>query len=96
MQDAIRIAGSQSAFARLCGVSQTAVWKWVQKGGPIPAKFVLLVERKTGVSRHLLEPNIYPTEPSSSPCGGAIPSVGPSGSIVPCDRAAFSHRNGDA
>jgi len=57
---AVHRCGSQSAFARLCGVSQTAVWKWLQSGKRLPAEYVLVVERETGVSRHLLRPDIYP------------------------------------
>lgn len=60
LSDAVARSGSQSAFARLCGVSQTAVWKWLQSGKRLPAEHVLTVERATGVSKHLLRPDIYP------------------------------------
>jgi DNA-binding transcriptional regulator YdaS (Cro superfamily) len=65
LKAAIDQAGSQSAMARLCGVSQTAVWKWVQRGKRLPAELTLKVERGTGISRHLLRPDIYPTADSS-------------------------------
>ena len=54
-------AGSQSELARICGVSQPAVWKWLQ-GGRVPAEYVLRIEAATGVSRHDLRPDIYPRE----------------------------------
>lgn len=57
---AVNRIGSQSALARLCGVSQAAVWKWLDTGAPLPAEHVLTVEAATGVSRHQLRPDIYP------------------------------------
>ena len=55
-------AGSQSALARQLGVSQTAVWKWLQSSKRLPAEYVLKAESLYGVSRHLLRPDIYPIE----------------------------------
>ncbi|UYY78427.1 transcriptional regulator [Sphingomonas sp. R1] len=57
---AIGEAGSQSALARICAVSQTAVWKWLSRRKHLPAEHVLLVEKATGVSRSLLRPDLYP------------------------------------
>lgn len=62
LQEAVRRAGSQAAIARACGVSTTAVWKWMQISRRVPAEFVLKVEALTGVSRHDLRPDIYPIE----------------------------------
>lgn len=62
LKNAVEIAGSQSAFARLCGVSQPTVWKWLQSAKRLPAEQVLKVEAATGVSRHELRPDIYPRE----------------------------------
>lgn len=67
LSDAVIRSGSQSAFARLCGVSQTAVWKWLQSGKRLPAEHVLTVERATGVSKHLLRPDIYPLSAAPLP-----------------------------
>lgn len=47
-------------MARICGVSQPAVWKWLQSSKRLPAEYVLRVETATGVSRHALRPDIYP------------------------------------
>jgi DNA-binding transcriptional regulator YdaS (Cro superfamily) len=71
LADAVTRCGSQSAFARLCGVSQTAVWKWLQSGKRLPAEHVLTVERATGVSKHLLRPDIYPASDLPRPVGVA-------------------------
>ena len=64
LNDAVARVGSQSALARLIGVSQQAVWKWLQSGKPLPAEHVLKVEAATGVSRHDLRPDLYPREPA--------------------------------
>lgn len=64
---AVEHAGSQSALARICGVSPTAVWKWVQSSKRIPAEFVMRVEAATGVSRHFLRPDIYPVDLPEAP-----------------------------
>ena len=66
LAEAIGKLGSQTALARLCGVSATAVWKWVRDQKPLPAKHVLAVEAATGVSRHHLRPDIYPIEKAAS------------------------------
>ncbi len=63
LRSAIERAGSQTAFARICGVGQPAVWKWLQSSKRLPAGHVLAVEAKTGVSRHHLRPDIYPLDP---------------------------------
>lgn len=59
---AVEKAGSLSALARACGVSTTAVWKWMQSARRVSTEYVLRVEAATGVSRHLLRPDIYPRE----------------------------------
>lgn len=85
LQAAVTRAGSQSALARVCGVSQTAVWKWIQSGKRLPAELCLVVERETGVSKHLLRPDIYPAEPTNY----AVPEQAVE---IACDRPAVSHR----
>lgn len=57
---AIHKAGSQSALARLLGVSQASVWGWLKRGTPLPPQHVLKVEQRYGISRHELRPDIYP------------------------------------
>jgi DNA-binding transcriptional regulator YdaS (Cro superfamily) len=60
LRASVSSAGSQSALARICGVTQAAVWKWLDGGKHLPAEHVLKVEQHTGVSRYLLRPDIYP------------------------------------
>lgn len=67
LKDAVKTAGSQQAMATICGVTQTAVWKWLQSSKRLPAEYVLRVEAATGVSRHHLRPDIYPVEVHALP-----------------------------
>jgi DNA-binding transcriptional regulator YdaS (Cro superfamily) len=57
---AVNRMGSQAAMGRLCGVTQQAVWKWLDEGMELPAEHVLKVEAATHVSRHDLRPDLYP------------------------------------
>ncbi|BCA60225.1 helix-turn-helix domain-containing protein [Sphingomonas sp. HMP6] len=93
LTDAVRIAGGQSALARICGKSQPAVWKWLQSSKRLPAEHVIAVEAATRISRHALRPDIYPPEhPSHPSLRGDVSSVAPGGPIVACDRPAFLQR----
>ena len=62
LRRAVELAGSQSALARIVGVSQQAVFKWIRRGKQLPPEHVLAVEAATGVSRYDLRPDIYPLE----------------------------------
>lgn len=53
---------NQSRFAAAIGTSQQLVSYWLKTGKPIPAEFVLKTEEVTGVSRHMLRPDIYPPD----------------------------------
>jgi len=64
---AVEATGSQSQLARLCEVSATAVWKWLNSAKRLPAEYVLTVEAATGIPRHLLRPDIYPADLGPSP-----------------------------
>ncbi len=81
-------------MARICGVTQAAVWKWMKKRRPLPAEHVLVAEAQTGVSRHDLRPDIYPRD-------AGAPAIPPHGSVVvsdatavACDRGAAPHSYG--
>ncbi|RXD05380.1 helix-turn-helix domain-containing protein [Sphingomonas sp. UV9] len=91
LNSAVEIAGSQSAMSRICGVGQPAVWKWLQIGKRLPAEYCLSVEAATGVSKHLLRPDIYPADLSSIslPADDASGSIGLGGPTVDFDRATF-------
>ena len=64
---AIDALGSQSELARVCEVSPTAVWKWVQSSKRLPGNYVLRVEAATGVARHHLRPDLYPVDLAPGP-----------------------------
>jgi DNA-binding transcriptional regulator YdaS (Cro superfamily) len=53
---AIEQAGGPSAVGRALGISPQAVGQWRR----IPAERVIAVEALSGVSRHLMRPDIYP------------------------------------
>jgi DNA-binding transcriptional regulator YdaS (Cro superfamily) len=59
LREAVRVAGSMRALARMIGTSHQAIAQWDR----VPAERVPDVERATGVSRHRLRPDLYP-EPS--------------------------------
>jgi DNA-binding transcriptional regulator YdaS (Cro superfamily) len=59
---AVKASGGQRALARALGIYPQAVNKWV-KAQRVPAERVLQLESLTGVSRHDLRPDLYPTEP---------------------------------
>jgi DNA-binding transcriptional regulator YdaS (Cro superfamily) len=84
---AIELLGSQGKLARLCGVSNTAVWKWVKSSKPIPAEHVLTVEAAVGVSRHVLRPDIYPIESSGCPSSPEAASAAVPKSAAAGDRS---------
>ena len=62
LKRAVSQAGGQAAFARLIGVTAQAVSQWDE----VPPLRVLAVERVSGVSRHELRPDLYPSEEGAS------------------------------
>lgn len=76
-------------MADVCGVSQTAVWKWLQSSKRLPAEYVLRVEAATGVSRHSLRPDIYPVD---LPPAGRFIGVDQGLERVSFKTARISHR----
>ncbi|HEX8402258.1 MAG TPA: YdaS family helix-turn-helix protein [Allosphingosinicella sp.] len=95
-REAVEMVGSQSATARLLGVSQASIWQRLSKRQPAAAQHVLTLERHTGISRHRLRPDLYPIH--DSPAGrtrdGSGASIAqPSGfpGKGPCDRSAKLH-----
>lgn len=54
--------GGQKPLADRIGTSQSQVWYWLthsKKG--VPAEYCGPIEKETGVPRHELRPDIYPT-----------------------------------
>jgi DNA-binding transcriptional regulator YdaS (Cro superfamily) len=62
LQKAVTILRTQTAMGKLLGVSQRAVWRWLNETKKLPPEHVLTVEAATGVSRHDLRRDIYPLE----------------------------------
>lgn len=64
LKKAIEIAGGQLPLAREIGTGQATIWKWLNRSaGPVPtSRYVLAIERATGVSRQELRPDLYPVE----------------------------------
>jgi DNA-binding transcriptional regulator YdaS (Cro superfamily) len=92
---AVDRAGGQSALARICGVGQPAVWKWLQSSKRLPAEHVLAVEAATKVSRHHLRPDIYPVDMPPAPRWmGVDQAAGPDASATILWRAGEG-RNGN-
>lgn len=60
LQLAIKSVGSQKALADALKISPPSLNAWVKRDR-VPAERVLAVEALTGVSRHLLRPDIYGT-----------------------------------
>jgi len=55
--------GGQKALADLIGTSQAQVWYWLERSkNGAAAEYVLRIEEKANVSRHLLRPDIYPLD----------------------------------
>lgn len=53
-------AGSWSALARVCGVRPTVVYNWYHRNKEVtPARHVIAIEKLTGVSRHVLRPDVF-------------------------------------
>jgi DNA-binding transcriptional regulator YdaS (Cro superfamily) len=69
LRRAIKIAGSQTALAKLCGVKQQHVHNWLHRNKRVSARYVLQVEAATRglVTRHELRPDLYPEETRISP-----------------------------
>lgn len=58
---------SQKAFAERLGIAAPVLCKWETKR--IPAERVLEIERRTGISRHELRPDIFGPPPPAPQSG---------------------------
>jgi DNA-binding transcriptional regulator YdaS (Cro superfamily) len=58
IQTAADIVGSRSNLARVFGVSRSCITQW-QRRKRIPASRVIEFEKITGISRHVLRPDIF-------------------------------------
>lgn len=55
---AIEAAGGPTALARIVGIKAPSIYSWNR----IPADKVMMIERATGVPRHVLRPDVFPYE----------------------------------
>ena len=55
---ALSIVGGPQALARILGVTSQAISQWKR----VPATRVIAVEKASGVSRHVLRPDLYPRD----------------------------------
>lgn len=63
LKRACEVAGGQKPLADRIGTTQSQVWYWLTRSKQgVPARFVLSIERETGVSRSALRPDLYPVE----------------------------------
>jgi len=96
---AVSRAGSQTTFAKFIGVKQSTVWKWLQSRKVLPAEYVLKAEQTTGVSRHLLRPDIYPVDLLPAADSKTVAAAGEQGScdhrakLQPASTTAFALEN---
>lgn len=60
---AVEKADGQSRFARAVGCTPGNINQLLRKGSLLPGKYVLKAEEFTGISRHLLRPDLYGPEP---------------------------------
>lgn len=54
-----KYGAGQAGLARLLGVTPQAVNQWVSGNRPVPSRHVLAIESATGISRHLLRPDVF-------------------------------------
>lgn len=61
---AVRIAGGQTAAARIVGVTQGAIWQRLKANKPAAERWVLKLEGATQISRHDLRPDVFGPAPA--------------------------------
>ena len=71
----VELLGGQSASARIINRRQSAISKRLKAEKPIWHDSVLAFEAATGISRHVLRPDIYPLEETPGPQPGVTPTA---------------------
>ena len=73
LKRAVKIAGGQSALAKLCGVRQPHIWNWLNRDNRVPAENALSVCKAVSwqVTPHELRPDIYPNPTDGLPADKA-------------------------
>lgn len=68
LKRAVDIAGGQKPLADRIGTSQSQVWYWLEKSKKgTPAEYCERIESATGIGRHELRPDIFPSPVASEP-----------------------------
>lgn len=62
---AVQKHGTQRSLAEALGIHPAMVSQWVSGYRPVAAHHVLKIEDITGVSRHVLRPDVFGPEPST-------------------------------
>jgi len=63
LRRACKVAGGQKHLADRIGTSQSQVWYWLTRSKKgVPAEYVPLIERETGVPKAELRPDLWPAE----------------------------------
>lgn len=57
LDEAARAVGNRTQLARRLGLTKAAVYNWRR----VPVRWVLSVERESGVPRTALRPDVYPS-----------------------------------
>lgn len=58
LERAIVEKGSQGLLAKAIGFSQPSVWRWLN-GTPVPPKAAIAIEKKTGIPKEEIRPDIF-------------------------------------
>lgn len=72
--EGVQIIGSGSATARLLGVTQPTIWRWLKAKKACPAEFVAIFSEATGIPKGRIRPDLYADQPSMHPADGVVGS----------------------
>lgn len=67
LREAVNVIGSQAATARLLGIAQPSVWKWLDRSKELPAEHVRAVSAATGIPPEELRPDLFGAVPAAHP-----------------------------
>ncbi len=65
IKQAIAAVGSQAALARAVNVPACLVWQWATGRRPVAAKHWRAIAKASGISVHVLAPEIFGEEPTA-------------------------------
>ncbi|TPK15197.1 helix-turn-helix domain-containing protein [Mesorhizobium sp. B2-5-9] len=84
--------GGLSKLAEGLGIKHQAFYSWKK----VPAERVLDFERLTGISRHVLRPDVFGPEPGDAPSDAARPGGVAAGPAIPQAGTGHPHQREDA